>query len=284
MKGLGLAAMALVATSLHAATVATVSNAPPRTGTYDTAFLVPAPNGSAGEVCRRFSIGFVSSAYTLGKEKFRVIVPESYTNDLTWGLFLWMSPGYEPGIPKDWPEVLAKHKLVFVSPLNAGNDRHPDNRQAGAIERFRLGLDATYNMRLRYRVSPKRIYVSGFSGGARIASMLGVGYSDVYTGTIPVCGVNFYMTIPAPGNESWPPDYKTQTPYLNAAKTNGRFVLITGSGDMNRAQTAATYEYGFQQYGFSHVQYLEVPGMGHGIPGAEYLERALKFVENPGGR
>jgi predicted esterase len=248
-------------------------------GRFDAQFLVSPPYASGGEVCRRFSIGFISSAYTLSKERFRVIAPESYTNDLSWGLLVWMSPGREPGIPKDWPEVLAKHKLLFVSPLDAGNDRHPQNRQAGAIERFRLGLDACYNMRLRYRISPKRIYVAGFSGGARIASMLGVAYSDVFTGTIPICGVNFYMTIPAGGDQVWPADYKTQVPHLNAAKTQGRFVLITGGTDVNRPQTLATYEQGFQKYGFAHVQYLEVPGMGHAVPGGEYLARALKFVD-----
>jgi len=269
----------LAATTVSNSASQAVAGTNAQIGTFDAQFLVSPPYSSAGEVCRRFSIGFVSTAYTLAKERFRVIAPESYTNDLSWGLFVWMSPGHEPGIPKDWPDVLAKHKLLFVSPLNAGNDREPQNRQAGAIARFRLGLDASYNMRLRYRISPKRIYVSGFSGGARIASMLGVAYSDVFTGTLSVCGVNFYMTIPAGGDQVWPADYKTQTPHLNVAKTNCRFVLITGSNDVNRPQTLATYEHGFQQYGFAHVQYLEVPGMGHGVPGKDYLDRALKFVE-----
>src|SRR3954451_10861759 len=165
---------------------ADTTNAAPQIGKFDAQFFVSPPYSSAGEICRRFSITFMGSAYTLSKERFRVITPESYTNDLSWGLFVWMSPGHEPNIPKDWPDVLAKHKLLFVSPLNAGNDRNSGNRQAGAIERFRLGLDASYNMRLRYRISPKRIYVSGFSCGARIASMLGVAFSDVFTGTIPV--------------------------------------------------------------------------------------------------
>ena len=152
------------------------------------------------------------------------LVPETYTNDLTWGLLVWVSPGHEPGIPKDWPPILAKHKLLFVSPYNAGNDRNAANRPAGTIERFRLALDASYNMRLRYRISPKRIYASGFSGGGRVASMLGVAFSDVFTGTIPICGVNFYMTIPAGGDQVWEPSYKTQPRYLTAAKNDGRFV------------------------------------------------------------
>jgi len=221
----------------------------------------------------------VSSAYTLAKEKFQAIVPDTYTNDLSWGLLVWISPGHEPGIPKDWPPILAKHKLLFVSPYNAGNDRNAANRPAGTIERFRLTLDASYNMRLRYRISPKRIYASGFSGGGRVASMLGVAFSDVFTGTIPICGVNFYMTIPAGGDQVWEPSYKTQSRYLTPAKANGRFVLITGSNDINRPQTAAMYEQGFKQHGFARVQYMEVPGMGHAIPSGEYLDRALNFLD-----
>ena len=162
---------------------------------------------------------------------------------------------------------------------DAGNDRNPRNHQAGTLERFRLALDASYNMRLRYRISPKRIYVSGFSGGGRVASMLGVAFSDVFTGAIPICGVNFYMTISAGGDQVWEPSYKTQSRYLEPAKTKGCFVLVTGSSDVNRPQTAAIYEQGFKQYGFAHVQYLEVPGMGHAIPPGQYLDQSLRFLE-----
>jgi len=221
----------------------------------------------------------VSSAYTLSKEKFQVIVPENYTNDLSWGLFVWISPSHEPGIPQDWPTVLANHKLLFVSPYNAGNDRNLGNRPSGTVERFRLALDGSYNMRLRYRISPKRIYVSGFSGGGRVASMLGVAFSDVFTGTIAICGVNFYMTISAGGDQVWEPSYKTQPRYLTTAKMNGRFVLITGSSDVNRPQTAAMYDQGFQAYGFANVQYMEVPGMGHAVPSGEYLDRTLNYLD-----
>ena len=256
-----------------------MTNTAPLTGKFDLHFQVSPPYSSSGEIARRFSNPMVSSAYTLAKEKFQVIVPETYTNDLSWGLFVWISPGHEPGIPNDWPAVLAKHKLLFVSPYNAGNDRNPANRPSGTVERFRLALDGSYNMRLRYRISPKRIYVSGFSGGGRVASMLGVAFSDVFTGTIPICGVNFYMTISAGGDQVWEPSYKTQSRYLTPAKTNGRFVLVTGSGDVNRPQTAAMYEQGFQALGFANVQYLEVPGMGHAIPSGEYLDRALNYVD-----
>jgi hypothetical protein len=69
---------------------------------------------------------------------------------------------------------------------------------------------------------------------------------------------------------------------LTTAKTTGRFVLITGDNDINRVQTSASYESGFKQYGFAHVEYVQVPGMGHAIPPGQYLDRALDFLD--GGR
>jgi len=251
---------------------AAFTNTTPATGRFDSHFQYSPPYSTSGEVSRRLSATVASSPYTLAKEKFEVIVPETYTNDLSWGLLVWVSPGPTPAIPVDWPDILARHKLLFVGAYNAGNDRN-------AADRMRLALDGSYNMRLRYRISPRRIYVAGFSGGGRVASRLGVAFSDVFTGTIPICGVNFYMTIPAGGDQVWPPDFKTQPRYLTPAKTNGRFVLVTGDNDVNRAQTEATYEHGFKEYGFTHVQYLQVSGMGHAIPPAEYLHRALIFLD-----
>ena len=272
MKSLALFLL-VVSTARLGSAASVATNRPVRTGKFDIQFFVSPPYSSGGEIAHRLSVAVRGTAYTISKEKFQVIVPETYTNDLSWGLLVWVSPSPQPRIPEDWPSVLAKHKLLFVGPYNADNER-------GAIDRCRLALDASYNMRLRYRISPKRIFVSGFSGGGRIASILGVAYSDIFTGTIPICGVNFYMTIPAGGDQEWKADYKTQTPHLNTAKTNGRFCLITGDNDVNRQNTSAVYEYGFKQFGFASVQYLQVPGMGHAVPSAEYFERALNFLDS----
>jgi hypothetical protein len=269
VKALAFIFLVLCEGSLYSAVL---TNGAPLTGKFDLQFQVSPPYSSAGEISRRISNLVRGTAYTLAKERFESIVPESFTNNLSWGLLVWVSPGEQASIPDDWEAVLAKHKLLFVSPRHAGNDR-------GAIERMRLALDASYNMRLRYRVSPKRIYVAGFSGGGRIASILGVAYSDVFTGTIAVCGVNFYMDIPAGGDQFWKADYKTQGNHLTTAKGTGRFVLVTGDNDVNRPNTAAVYEHGFKQYGFLNVRYLQVPGMRHAIPSGDYLGRALDFLE-----
>jgi hypothetical protein len=47
---------------------------------------------------------------------------------------------------------------------------------------------------------------------------------------------------------------------------------------MNRDQTKATRR-AYQAEGFKHTTYLEVPGMGHDLPDAEWFEKALRFLD-----
>ena len=124
-------------------------------------------------------------ALDLAKEKFQLIVPGSYKHADKWGLFIWISPSDTPSIPADWEPVLAARKLLFVGALKSGNPRN-------IFERVRLAVAANASMRERFNVDGRRVYVSGFSGGGRVASMVGVAYADRFSGAMPFMGVNYY--------------------------------------------------------------------------------------------
>src|SRR5437879_3459051 len=47
-----------------------------------------------------------------------------------------------------------------------------------------LALLAAHNLMQRYPVDPERVYVGGFSGGARVAMRLALGYPDLFRGAI----------------------------------------------------------------------------------------------------
>ena len=209
--------------------------------------------------------------YDIFKERFQLIIPESYSVRTNWGLFVWVSPGNSPKIPHDWEVALAGQKLLFIGAYNAGNERN-------AFDRFRLAVDASHNIRQRFHVDPKRVYISGFSGGGRVASMLAVTYADIFTGAIPICGVDFYTDLPAGDGGTFGRSYIPDPSLAALARNRGHFALITGESDPNRANTKAAYEHGFRKYGFSHVLYLEVPKMGHAIPSGDWLEKALAFL------
>jgi hypothetical protein len=144
---------------------------------------------------------------------------------------------------------------------------------------MQLAVDAAFNMRRRFNISPRRVYLSGVSGGGRVASMVGVAYADVFSGTFPIVGANFYKPIPAPGGRHYPPTFAPVGTILAGAKKRNRFVLLTGSKDFNRENTKDVYRRGFKAEGFRHVLYLEVPDMGHALPSGEWFARGLDFLD-----
>ena len=209
----------------------------------------------------------------LAKEKFQIIVPAAYRHSEKWGVFVWISPGDAPAIPADWEPVLAARKLIFVGAFKSGNPRN-------VFDRFRLALAANTGMRERFNVDARRLYVSGFSGGARVASMLGVAYADMFSGAMPFMGVNFYEDIPAgDGKKTLGASFIPDAEVLAIAKKACRYVLVTGEKDFNRPGTKSAYEHGYRKEGFANVHYLEAPGVGHSLPAATWLEQGLEFLD-----
>ena len=209
----------------------------------------------------------------VAKEKFQIIVPAAYKHSEKWGVFVWISPGDAPGIPADWEPVLAARKLIFVGAFKSGNPRN-------VFDRFRLALAANAGMRERFNVDARRVYVSGFSGGGRVASMLGVAYADMFSGAMPFMGVNFYEDIPAgDGKRTLGASFIPDAEVLAIAKKACRYVLVTGEKDFNRAGTKSAYEDGYRKEGFANVRYLEAPGVGHNLPAATWLEQGLAFLD-----
>jgi hypothetical protein len=224
------------------------------------------------EVKLRFSAAENPGAFDLRKEKYTLLVPRGIGPKTKCGLFIWINAGDTPRIPKDWEPVLARRKLIFIGAHNSGNRR-------SIFDRFRLAIEASVQMRQRFNVDPKCVYISGFSGGGRVASCLGVAYADIFSGAMPFMGVNFYRDVPAPGGKKFRLNYLPHKDLLAIAKKSGRFVLVTGSDDFNRAGTKSVFENGFKQEKFAHASYLEVPGLAHHLPGPVWFEKGLKLLE-----
>lgn len=211
-------------------------------------------------------------ACDIAKEKFQVIVPKEYRAEESWGLLVWISAGPAVNLPADWEAVLAKKKLLLVGALNSGNPRD-------VFDRVRLAVEAGVGMRKRCRVDERRVYVSGFSGGARVASMVGVAFADIFSGALPFMGVNFYTDLPMPGGKTYPPSFIPDDEVLEIAKQRRRFALVTGEKDFNRPETRSAFENGFRKEGFASAVCLEAPGIGHAMPPAAWLEKGIDFLD-----
>lgn len=215
--------------------------------------------------------------YDLSQESFEAIVPDDYDPKQTCGLFVWINAGESGSAPRDWWAVLAKQHLICIGANNAGNPR-PIAIRAG------LALDAVHNFKKLYTIDDARIYVSGVSGGAKVAAMLPVVYPDIVSGAVPMVGVSYFRNLDVPGDAMryYPSMYeRPSTTLFERAKEQGRFVFITGTYDMNHDPIKATYQQGFLADGFAHVEYVEVPGMGHQPTNAPTLDAAIQTLDAP---
>jgi hypothetical protein len=245
---------------------------PFKTGVQDVVFDQSPPHCDADELKARFRSKEDAGTYDVTKEKFRLVVPKTYAHAAKWGLFIYVNADDSASLPAGCEALLEKKKLLGISAYRSGNSRN-------IFDRFRLAIDANFNLSRRFNVDAERVYVSGFSGGGRIASMLGVAYADLFSGAIPLCGVNFYKEIPSEPGKAWPPGYIPVDEALKVAKATGRYVLVTGEKDFNLKNTKAVFEHGFKKEGFKHALLLEVPGLAHAPPPADWLEKGLDFLD-----
>lgn len=254
------------------ALVATAHAAEPAVESRVVQLDAASPYSDALEVKLRFSAKEEPGAFDVRKEKFTVRAPADI--NASWGLFIWIDAGNTPNLPESWGPVLARQRLVLIGAHQSGNARP-------IFDRFRMAIEAGQQMRRRHGIDPARVYVSGFSGGGRVASMLGVAYPDIFSGALPFMGVNFYKDLRAADGKTYGLSYLPDDELLRLAKRDTRQVLVTGEKDFNRANTRAAFDEGFRKEGFAHAHYLEVPGQAHSLPGAPWLEKALKLLDPP---
>lgn len=257
---------------------ATTQPAEVRRGQFTASFTDQSPLSPIEAQNKRHHIKVEDAhRYRLADESFEIYVPEDYDPDRPWGILVWIS-AMESGRPHTpYLPLLSQHQLIWIGANNSGNER-------GVGVRFGLALDAVYNLKQLYNIDESRIYVSGISGGGKVATMLAIIYPEVFTGSIPIVGTTYFRHIPLPNekNKYWPGMFeKPPASTLDRAKRDGRFVLITGSKDFNRDPIKATYEEGFVKDGFAQVEYVEVEGMDHEMAGAERFERAIEFLDAP---
>ena len=220
------------------------------------------------------------SALNLADEVYQVYVPAAApegADERPFGLFVWISPTPSGRLPREWRQVLDAHHLIGIGADRGGNDRF-------VWQRVALALSAVHNLRQDYAIDPARIYASGFSGGGRVASRLGLLYPDVFTGGVYVGGCNFYRDIPVPNRPGhvWPARIpKPAASRWKLTRTRSRHVLLIGTADFNHAQSQFIAEQLAQEDGFAHAHLLEIEGAEHVLPDAWWLQQAIARLDAP---
>ena len=240
---------------------------PFRTGLSDLRLTVSSPLSTAKSIEDRVGRTPRRSSYDPTRELYRVIVPQNYTHAKKWGLIVWIDPFDAPRIPSGWPALLAEKGYLIVLPANAGNRRN-------STDRIRLALDARHHMPRLFNIDARRIIITGWNEGGRIASVIGVSYPDQFPNCIPMMGCFFYERIPLGRNRFYPAAYTPKASMVDLAKNN-RFIIVTTPGDVLGTECKLVYEHGFRANGYRDVRLVTLP-TAMAMPQARHFRKVLE--------
>ena len=187
---------------------------------------------------------------------WEIVVPESYDPASPAGLLVYISPLPHGRMPPRWEKVLAAKNLIWVSANKAGNSVNVQRRALFAVIAPTL-------IRSAYVIDPQRIYVTGLSGGGKMASMVATDHANLFKGAIYNCGVEFWDRHPPRRFEE--------------IKQN-RYVFITGEHDQARRPTRRVHGR-YRKAGVTGVKLMVIPGMGHENPPAKEFAEAIDFLD-----
>lgn len=172
------------------------------------------------------------------------------------GVLVYVSPIATCRPPDEWAQVLEARNLIWICPMNAGNDAPVARRILGA-------LTAAAALAAEREVDPDRTYLSGLSGGGRIASMAIARAPAEFEGAVYYVGANVW---------------ETKDEALIAEFLKRRFVFITGFHDFNR-QDVRRVAGRYKNAGAEHVRLFDIPSLGHSLPKVEDFDRAIAYLD-----
>lgn len=208
----------------------------------------------------------------LEQEQFWARLPKGYDPKHPAGLLVWVDPGNLGKPPACMAGACDELGLICVGAAGAGNNRLVTNRE-------QLALDAVATVSARYHVDPRRVYITGMSGGGRVSSMMVGCFPDVFAGAVPIVGLACYENVPNGTGRMWPRAYvRPKTEMFNLFKTR-RVGALTGDKDFN--QIEMQHATAIMQKDGAQVRLFEHPTMAHEMPTAEWFEEAMKWVDEP---
>jgi hypothetical protein len=193
--------------------------------------------------------------YDSRRQHYQLYVPRDYDPDKSWPLVVFISPGDEPLGWRHWQKTCEKAGALFCAPYGAGNG-------CPVGQRTRIVLDMLDDVRRLYKIDPDQTYLTGFSGGGRMACTIAFALPEYFGGVAPICGTN-------------------PLPRLDALRhrVHDRLsvAFVTGESDFNRKENEVFMAPLFADLGIRSKLWV-VPKMRHSIPGADVLSEVYAWL------
>lgn len=200
----------------------------------------------------------------LAKERYSIYVPgHARSPSGTYSLLVFIPPYPRAEVPRQWIPVLDRNNTIFVTAANSGNEAPTVNR------REPLALLAAYNVMRQYNVDPQQVYIGGFSGGARIALRLALGYPDLFHGALLNAGSDPIGTTDVP----LPP-----ADLFKRFQESTRLVYLTGERDEENLAGDMHSRRSLEKWCVFDVVTQTEPRTGHQLADAFSLGRSLEAL------
>lgn len=184
-------------------------------------------------------------------------VPAEYRPEKPVGLVVYVSPTSSGKIPRRWKSVMDEENLIWIAANDSGN-------RVSVARRAVYALVAPTLAKMHYEVDDDRIYLSGLSGGGRVASMFAADYPQLFKGAIYICGVDFWGDDPHP--------------QIDLIQGN-HYVFVTGTRDFALEQTKKVHRR-YLNSGVENSKLMVVRGMTHENPKKSDFAAAIQFLDS----
>jgi len=189
------------------------------------------------------------------------------------GLLVWASPTPSGEIPHVITQPADALGFICVGVDDAGNEQSNQNK-------FELIFDALHNAQRQFHIDPDRIYITGLSGGGKVASILTICFPDVFHGAIPIAGLATHATLSMAFDDHRYPYFALPRGEMLMTAQQRPIASITGPRDFNYVEMKERSRR-LETEGFKHAKFFEFDGLGHEMPTPEQFEQVLRFVDEP---
>lgn len=188
---------------------------------------------------------------------WHIYVPPNYDPENPPGIFVYVSPSKSGKAAGNWYSRFEQENFIYISAHKAGNLVPGNRRMLNAV------LAAQY-VSATYVTDPARTVISGFSGGARISSLVVENIPGIFEAGIFMGGAI-----------EWRGDRAKIAERLGG----GAYVFMTGGQDSAKGEVQTTYKQ-YKKAGLRHVKLINPRDIDHELPKRKDFDRALSFISS----
>ncbi|MDB5307365.1 MAG: alpha/beta hydrolase [Gemmataceae bacterium] len=198
----------------------------------------------------------IGKEYDSTKQSYELFLPARKTPKQSIGAVVFVSASNDPAGWKAFEPVCKQLGLAFIGVRGAGND-------VPAPRRSRVILDCLDDVRRLGPLDADRTYISGISGGGRMACGVGFALPEYFGGLLPIVAGG---------------DLRAEPWLRHRAVDRLSAALVTGQTDFNRGEVERWKGPHWTGIGIRAKVWVQ-PNMGHAMPSSATLLEAVKWLD-----